>query len=42
MLFENLMFGNVSMTQPSLRVSGSEYSLRPWKTSLVQLVEAPE
>ena len=42
MLFMNLMFGNVSTTHFSLRVSGSEYSLGPAKVSLVHEFEAPK
>ena len=38
----NLMFGNVSTTHRSLRVSGSEYSNGPAKVSLVDEVEAPK
>ena len=38
----NLMFGYVSTTHASLRVSASEYSLEPANSSLVQLVDAPE
>ena len=42
MLFENLMFGNVSATHFSLRVSGSQYSPGPAYVSLVQSVDAPK
>src|ERR1044072_6449030 len=42
MLFMNLMFGNVSTTHFSLRVSGSEYSDGHAYVSLAQLVDAPK
>jgi len=42
MLFANLMFGNVSTTQRSFLISGSEYSAGPEYVSLVQLDDAPK
>ena len=42
MLIANLIFGNVSTTQCSLRISGSEASDGPENVSLVQVVLGAE
>ena len=41
MLFENLMFENVSATQSSFLISGSEASHGPAYVSLVHECDAP-